>query len=67
MCLAVAQRIEHLLDGKDGRRFESYQPDHTLEAPGFRHLGLLCFLAVGTLRSCHSLCIQLAGVVTVSV
>ena len=25
MCLAVAQRIEHLLDGKDGRRFESYQ------------------------------------------
>ena len=43
MCLAVAQRIEHLLDGKDGRRFESYQPDHTLEAPGFRHLGLLCF------------------------
>jgi len=22
---AVAQRIEHLLDGKDGRRFESYQ------------------------------------------
>ena len=41
-CLAVAQRIEHLLDGKAGRRFESYQPDHTLEALGFRHPGLLC-------------------------
>ena len=45
LCLAVAQRIERLLDGKDGRRFESYQPDYTLEALGFRHPGLLCFPA----------------------
>ena len=67
MCLAVAQRIEHLLDGKDGRRFESRQPDHTLEALGISHPGLLCFLTVSTLRACHLLCIQLAGVVTVSV
>ncbi len=43
MCLAVAQRIEHLYDEEDGRGFESRQPDQTLEAPGFRHLGLLCF------------------------
>ena len=43
MCLAVAQRIEHLYDEEDGRGFESRQPDHTLEALGFRHPGLLCF------------------------
>ena len=42
-CLAVAQRIERLCDDEDCRGFESRQPDHTLEAPGFRHLGLLCF------------------------
>jgi hypothetical protein len=42
-CLAVAQRIEHLFDSKEGRSFESYQPDHIKEAPGFSHSGLLCF------------------------
>ena len=67
MCLAVAQRIEHLYDEEDGRGFESRQPDHTLEALGFRHPGLLCFPTMSTLRACHLLCIQRAGVVTVSV
>ena len=43
LCLAVAQWKESLFDVEDGCGFDSRQPDHTLEALGFRHLGLLCF------------------------
>ena len=43
MCLAVAQWIEQRFDSAAGCGFESRQPDHTLEALGFRHPGLLCF------------------------
>ena len=43
LCLAVAQWIEQRFDSAAGCGFDSRQPDHTLEALGFRHLGLLCF------------------------
>jgi len=43
LCLAVAQWIEQRFDSAAGCGFESRQPDHTLEAPGISHLGLLCF------------------------
>ena len=42
-CLAVAQWIEQRFDSAAGCGFEPRQPDHTLEAPGLSHLGLLCF------------------------
>jgi hypothetical protein len=42
-CLAVAQLIEQRSDSAAGCGFESRQPDHTLEALGISHLGLLCF------------------------